>query len=148
MTAWAAAFSAKVKDVQEFLAEIPLDPPVAQDVQALTYHDACHLAHGQAVRQAPRRLLRELAGSGYRELAEADLCCGSAGTYNVTHFDAASQLLDRKLDAIESSGALRVGVANPGCSLTIRYWLARRGLQNEAEHPVVLLDEAWRKAEG
>lgn len=143
----AAAFSAKVKDVQEFLAEIPLQPPVPQDVQALTYHDACHLAHGQAVRQAPRRLLRELAGSGYRELAEADLCCGSAGTYNVTHFDTASQLLDRKLDAIESSGALRVGVANPGCLLQIRYGLARRGLKIEAEHPVVLLDEAWRKAE-
>jgi len=144
----AATFSAKVKDVQEFLDEIRLQPPVAQDVQALTYHDACHLAHGQAVRQAPRRLLRELAGPGYRELAEADLCCGSAGTYNLTHFDTASQLLDRKLDAIEASGALRVGVANPGCLLQIRYGLARRGLQIEAEHPVVLLDEAWRKAEG
>lgn len=143
----AAAFSARVRDVQEFLAEIELRPPVPQLIQPLTYHDACHLAHGQAVRQAPRQLLKQLAGSGYRELAEADLCCGSAGTYNITHFETASQLLDRKLDAIEASGALRVGVANPGCLLQIRYGLARRGSKIVAEHPVVLLDEAWEKDE-
>lgn len=143
----ATAFSTRVRDVQEFLAEIELNPPVPAAPQPLTYHDACHLAHGQAVRQAPRKLLRQLAGAGYRELAEADLCCGSAGTYNVTHFETASQLLDRKLDAIEASGALRVGVANPGCLLQIRYGLARRGLKIEAEHPVVLLDEAWQKSE-
>lgn len=148
--AWAdraAAFSSRVRDVQEFLAEIELKPALPQVVQPLTYHDACHLAHGQAIRQAPRQLLRQLAGSGYRELAEADLCCGSAGTYNITHFDTASQLLDRKLDAIEASGALRVGVANPGCLLQIRYGLARRGSKIAAEHPVVLLDEAWEKAD-
>jgi glycolate oxidase iron-sulfur subunit len=143
----AAAFSARVRDVQEFLAEIELKPALPQVVQPLTYHDACHLAHGQAIRQAPRQLLRRLAGSGYRELAEADLCCGSAGTYNITHFDTASQLLDRKLDAIEASGALRVGVANPGCLLQIRYGLARRGSRVAAEHPVVLLDEAWEKGD-
>ncbi len=143
----ATAFSARVRDVQEFLAEIELRPALPQVVQPLTYHDACHLAHGQAIRQAPRQLLRQLAGPGYRELAEADLCCGSAGTYNITHFETASRLLDRKLDAIEASGALRVGVANPGCLLQIRYGLARRGLKIEAEHPVVLLDEAWQKSE-
>jgi len=143
----AAAFSARVRDVQEFLAEIELRPPLPQVVQPLTYHDACHLAHGQAIRQAPRQLLKQLAGPGYRELAEADLCCGSAGTYNVTHFETASQLLDRKLDAIEASGAKRVGVANPGCLLQIRYGLARRGSKIAAEHPVVLLDEAWELGE-
>ncbi|MBX3170879.1 MAG: (Fe-S)-binding protein [Candidatus Eremiobacteraeota bacterium] len=142
----AAAFSARVRDVQEFLAEIELRPPLPQVVQSLTYHDACHLAHGQAIRQAPRQLLRQLAGSGYRELAEADLCCGSAGTYNITHFETASELLERKLDAIEASGALRVGVANPGCLLQIRYGLARRGLNIAAEHPIVLLDEAWENS--
>jgi len=143
----ALSFSSKVKDVQEFLTEIPLDPPIPETPQPLTYHDACHLAHGQGIRQAPRRLLKELAGSGYRELAEADLCCGSAGTYNITHFETASQLLDKKIEAIRASGAARVGVANPGCLLQIRYGLRKHNLPVQAEHPVVLLDQAWEQAE-
>jgi glycolate oxidase iron-sulfur subunit len=143
----ARRFVEKVRDVQEFLAEIELDPPLPQGVQSLTYHDACHLAHGQAIRQAPRRLLSQLAGSGYRELAEADLCCGSAGTYNITHFETASQLLDKKIEAIRASGASCVGVANPGCLLQIRYGLKKHNLSVRAEHPVVLLDQAWEQAE-
>ena len=143
----ARRFSDKVKDIQEFLAEIVLDPPLPQVSQSLTYHDACHLAHGQAIRQAPRKLLREVAGPGYRELVEADLCCGSAGTYNLTHFETASQLLDKKIEAIRASGAATVGVANPGCLLQIRYGLKRYNLSVQAEHPVVLLDRAWEQAE-
>lgn len=143
----AQKFVAKVRDIQEFLHEFPLDPPIPSKDQPLTYHDACHLAHGQSIRQAPRQLLQQLAGSGYRELQDADLCCGSAGTYNLTHFETASQLLDKKLDAIQASGAKVVGVANPGCLLQIRYGIKRRGLKIRAEHPVVLLDEAWSEHE-
>lgn len=140
----ARRFSAKVKDVQEFLAEIPLEPPLPSNEGSVTYHDACHLAHGQGVRQAPRSLLQGLAGAGYRELGEADLCCGSAGTYNITHFETASELLDKKVANIEASGAQEVGVANPGCLLQIRYGLKRAHSKVRAEHPVVLLDEAWQ----
>lgn len=140
----AQRFASKVRDVQEFLAEIPLDPALPKGCQKLTYHDACHLAHGQGIRQAPRQLLREIAGDGYRELGDADLCCGSAGTYNVTHFESASQLLDKKVDAILATGAEVVGVANPGCLLQIRYGLERCASSVKAEHPVVLLNEAWK----
>jgi len=76
-------------------------------------------------------------------LDEADLCCGSAGTYNLTHPEPAGLLLDRKIEAIVASGASRVGVANPGCLLQIRAGLKRRGLPIVADHPVVILDEAW-----
>ena len=140
-------FSSRVRDVQEFLASIELRPALPVGQQALTYHDACHLAHGQGVRQAPRQLLRQIAGSGYRELSEADMCCGSAGTYNLTHPETAQKLLDRKVEAILASGAQVVGVANPGCLLQIRAGLKQRGSSVRAVHPVVLLDEAWQKAE-
>ncbi len=140
-------FSSRVRDVQEFLASIELRPPLPLGQLALTYHDACHLAHGQGVRQAPRQLLRQIAGDGYRELSEADLCCGSAGTYNLTHPDTAQKLLDRKVEAILASGAELVGVANPGCLLQIRAGLKQRGSSVRAVHPVVLLDEAWSRQE-
>lgn len=144
----ARRFSSKVKDVHEFLEEIELDPPLPQGHLSLTYHDACHLAHGQGQRDAPRRLLKRLAHDNYREMKEADLCCGSAGTYNVTHFEAASQLLDRKVASILESGADIVGVANPGCLLQIRYGLERQNSNVRAAHPIVLLNEAWRQSEG
>lgn len=137
-------FASKVKDVQEFLASIELQPPLPRFGEPVTYHDACHLAHGQGVRAAPRQLLQGMAGPLYRELADADLCCGSAGTYNITHFETASELLDRKVANILASGARVVGVANPGCLLQIRYGLKRAGSSVRAEHPVTLLDEAWQ----
>ena len=137
-----------VRDVQEFLAHIELDPPLPRNQsRALTYHDACHLAHGQGVRGAPRRLLAQIATSPLIELDQADHCCGSAGTYNLTHFETASQLLDQKIGHVEKSGADIVGVANPGCLLQIRYGLKRKGSHVRAEHPITLLDEAWAQEE-
>lgn len=143
----ARRFSAQVQDVQQFLDGQELDPPLPTSDAPLTYHDACHLAHGQGVRVAPRRLLKRLSPSGYRELADAETCCGSAGTYNLTHFETASLLLDKKVEAIAATGAEVVGVANPGCLLQIRYGLKRAGLPIRAEHPVVLLNDAWKKQE-
>lgn len=136
-------FESRVKDIHEILELLSYRRPTRKFSQAFTYHDACHLAHGQGVREAPRNLCRELTND-YRELTNADRCCGSAGTYNITHFDTALELLERKIDDILATGAEIVGVANPGCLLQIRYGLKRRGAKVRAEHPVVLLDEAYR----
>lgn len=138
----AAAFSAKVKDVHEVLHTVGFQPPETRPLATLTYHDACHLAHGQGVRAQPRELCRTLAQE-YRELPQSDRCCGSAGTYNLTHFETAMELLEKKIDEIESTGAEAVGVANPGCLLQIQHGLRQRGSAIRAEHPVVFLDEAY-----
>lgn len=139
----ARLFQSKVKDIHEVLELIEYQKPQAA-FPTLTYHDACHLAHGQGVRDAPRRLCRNLS-EDYRELTNADRCCGSAGTYNVTHFDTSMELLDKKIEDILATGAEVVGVANPGCLLQIRYGLKKRGSNVRAEHPIVLLDEAYRR---
>src|SRR6185369_8996549 len=105
------------------------------------------LAHGQKITRQPREVMKSLAGKDYVELASADQCCGSAGIYNVTHFDASMQLLEDKVDKILKSGAVVVGVANPGCLLQIRYGLKKRGSPVRAEHPIVLLEEAYAAEE-
>lgn len=136
----------KTRDIHELLDSLPLNPPLPRNQQAnITYHDACHLAHGQGIRQAPRRLLGQICSSPLRELGQADHCCGSAGTYNLTHVETASALLDQKVGHILASGAEIVAVANPGCLLQIRYGLRRCGSKVRAEHPVILLDQAWQQ---
>lgn len=139
----AAEFSAKVKDVHEVLSHVDFSPPSEPLAGSITYHDACHLAHGQAVRSEPRQVCRTVAES-YRELPCSDRCCGSAGTYNITHFETSMELLEQKIDEIASTGAELVGVANPGCLLQIQYGLKKRGSSVRAEHPVVLLEEAYQ----
>lgn len=142
----ASNFASKVKDVSELLVGLEFEKPNCPLSQSVTYHDACHLAHGQGVRVPPRQVCRA-AGSSYRELPMSDRCCGSAGTYNVTHFETSMELLEKKIDEIESTGADLVGVANPGCLLQIQYGLRKRGSRIRAEHPVVFLDEAYQASE-
>ena len=146
--AWAQRardFSARVKDLVEVVPpeEIPLGAG-----PALTYHDACHLAHGQGVRDQPRELMKRISPEGFRELPEADRCCGSAGTYNIFKFDTALELLEDKIDRIQSCGAQVVAVGNPGCLLQIRYGVARRGLAVEAVHPAILLRDRLKNSPG
>jgi glycolate oxidase iron-sulfur subunit len=143
----AASFSARVRDVQEYLVEIGFKAPAAPKALPTTYHDACHLAHGQKITRQPREVMKSLAGKDYVELASADQCCGSAGIYNVTHFEASMKLLEDKVEKILKSGAAVVGVANPGCLLQIRYGLKKRGSPVRAEHPIVLLEEAYAAEE-
>lgn len=139
----ARSFAARVKDVHEVLEEVGFQAPLSPLPETITYHDACHLAHGQGVREQPRSVCRAL-GQGYCELPQSDRCCGSAGTYNLTHFDTSMELLEQKIDEIEATGAALVGVANPGCLLQIQYGLRRRGSVVRAEHPVVFLDQAYQ----
>jgi glycolate oxidase iron-sulfur subunit len=136
----ALAMAARVRDVTELLAEHLPEPRRPLDL-TVTYHEPCHLAHGQRVRQAPRALLNAIPGLRLAELAESDLCCGSAGVYNLMEPEIAGQLLGRKLDRIAGTGAAIVATGNPGCLLQLRRGLADRGLAVRAYHPVELL--AW-----
>jgi glycolate oxidase iron-sulfur subunit len=139
----AGQFAARVRDVTEFVAELMLPPPPRALGFRATYHDACHLAHGQRVHAAPRRLLAAIAGLDLVELGEADVCCGSAGSYNLTEPAMARRLRERKIDHIAATGAQCVVVANPGCALQIRAGLEARGLRLRVAHPLELLDEAY-----
>lgn len=147
--AWAErarAFSAKMRDVNELLAEIPLTMPLGEIRRRATYHDACHLAHGQRIREQPRELLRRIPGLELVDLPESDTCCGSAGIYNVTHYELSMQMLEWKMDAVESTGAEIVVAANPGCIIQIVHGLRERGRSVEVLHPIDLLDRSYQAA--
>jgi len=139
----AVQVAAKVKDVAEFLGSIPLIPPSREVKKKVTYHDACHLAHGQNVRSQPRALLRAIPGLQISELQESDWCCGSAGTYNLTEPEMARRLLDKKVKNIEATEAELVVTGNPGCLMQIRAGLQQHGLPIKAVHTVDLLAEAY-----
>jgi glycolate oxidase iron-sulfur subunit len=139
----AVQVAAKVKDVAEFLGSIPLIPPSHEVKKKVTYHDACHLAHGQNVRSQPRALLRAIPGLQITELQESDWCCGSAGTYNLTEPEMARRLLEKKVTNIEATEAELVVTGNPGCLMQIRAGLQQRGLPIKAVHTVDLLAEAY-----
>ena len=139
----AERLAAKMKDVSEFLGSIPLKPPTQEIRAKVTYHDACHLAHGQGVREQPRALLRSIPGLQLVELNESDWCCGSAGTYNLTEPEMAHRLLGRKVGNIQATTADVVVAGNPGCLMQIRAGLQQRGLPIKAVHTVDLLAEAY-----
>jgi glycolate oxidase iron-sulfur subunit len=136
----AAALSAKVRDLSEFLDSLG---PVAErhpvEVRA-AYHDACHLGHAQRITAAPRALLRGIPGLELLELRDAGVCCGSAGVYNLLQPDAARELGSRKADSVVDSGASLLISANPGCTLQISSELAARGVSLRTAHTAEVLD--------
>jgi glycolate oxidase iron-sulfur subunit len=136
----AGRLSSKVRDVTELLAEAEL--PLARLPITVTYHDACHLAHGQQVRSAPRALLRRIPGLRLVELRDSELCCGSAGVYNILEPDMADRLLDLKLARIAETGARIVVAGNPGCLMQIAKGARAAGRELEVVHPVTLLARA------
>lgn len=140
----AEQFSHKIKDVSEFLTSIELNQHMGRIEQTVAYHDACHLVHGQKIKQQPRQLLRSIPGLTLAELKEADWCCGSAGVYNITNQDMANQLLERKMNNIAATGATIIATGNPGCMMQIAMGARERGLPIEVKHPIELLDEAYR----
>ena len=135
-----AGFAGRVRDVTELLADADL--PLGPLELTVTYHDACHLAHGQRLRGEPRRLLRRIPGLKLVELPDADLCCGSAGIYNLLEPTLARELRDRKITRIVETGARVVAAANPGCLLQISAGCRDRGLDVTLVHPVELLARA------
>ncbi len=141
----AKAFSAKCKDISEVLASQPARAKRNSLPMRVAYHDACHLQHAQGVRDEPRSLLGGIPGMEVREIAEASLCCGSAGVYNLLHPEAADELGDRKVANLLETGAEAVVSANPGCLLQLMHGLRRRGKEAlPAFHMVELLDASIR----
>jgi glycolate oxidase iron-sulfur subunit len=140
-----AALAAKVKDVHEFLDQLGLIAPQHELSRRVTYHDACHLVHAQKIRDAPRRLLRQIPGLELIELAESELCCGAAGTYNLTEPEMAQRLARRKLSHILDTGAPTVVTANAGCLLQIAREARVQGHALKVVHPMDLL---WESYEG
>ena len=136
----AKSLAARTRDVSEVLAGATL--PLRRLDATVTYHDACHLAHGQRIRTQPRELLGRIPGLTLVELAESDMCCGSAGVYNLLEPEVAGQLLDRKAERIIETGASTVASGNPGCLLQIARGLRERGAAIEVVHPVELLARA------
>jgi glycolate oxidase iron-sulfur subunit len=141
---WRQAFAGKVRDVHEFLDQLGLVPPGGRIEAVATYHDACHLAHAQKVVQPPRRMLAQIPGLVLRDLAETEICCGSAGTYNLNQPEMAQRLVRRKIDAITATGAQIVLAANAGCLLQIGREMRRRRLPALLMHPMDLLDLSYR----
>ena len=140
----AAAMSAKVRDVSELLDELgPVAPRHPLPV-TIAYQDACHLAHAQGVRDQPRRLLRGIPGLELRELVEAEICCGSAGVYNLLHPEPARELGQRKARAVLDTGAALMVTANPGCWMQVATTLASMGERMPVAHTVQVLDASIR----
>lgn len=137
-------FSALIKDVTEFLAGIELNPDMGEVNQTVTYQDSCHLAHGQKIRSAPRKLLHAIPGLSFREMPLADLCCGSAGIYNVMHTGMAMSLLEKKMGYVNGTRADVIATANPGCMLQLRVGAQRFGQGQRVAHVVEILDEAYQ----
>lgn len=137
-------FSSKLKDVTEFLASINLNRDMGPFDQIVTYQDSCHLAHGQHVKDAPRKLLKSIPGLTFQEMVMSDLCCGSAGIYNVVHTEMSMQILRHKMGHIAATKAAVIATANPGCMLQLAAGARLYGSRQRVAHIVELLDEAYR----
>ncbi|MBI3876922.1 MAG: (Fe-S)-binding protein [Verrucomicrobia bacterium] len=140
-------WDAKVKDIHEWLAHTGLTPPSAnQPAQRVTYHESCHLCHGQKITTQPRALLRAIPNLQLTELPESNWCCGSAGIYNITQPEMANELLDRKMKHIKTTHAEVVATGNPGCLLQLVNGAEKENLPLRVAHPVTLLAEAYRRS--
>jgi glycolate oxidase iron-sulfur subunit len=140
----AARFGALVRDLSEVLVELgPVAPRHPLPV-TVAYHDACHLAHGQGVRAEPRQLLRAIPGLQLREIADAEICCGSAGVWNILNPEPAGQLGDRKARDVLATGAELLVTANPGCLMQIAASVRRIGGTIGLAHTAQVLDASIR----
>jgi len=146
----AAAFADRVRDVQEFLAEVgltaPLSPLQAEPLDVV-YQDACHMLHGQKISVQPRTLLQQIPGVRLREPVDAALCCGSAGVYNILQPDVSAELGRQKVQNLLSTGARVIASANIGCYVQISHHLKQQGKFVPVLHPMQLLDYAIRGVE-
>jgi glycolate oxidase iron-sulfur subunit len=136
-----------VRDALEFLAEIGCRRPESggpEPRKRLTYHEACHLVHGQKISRQPREILQMLPGFDWVELPESAWCCGSAGVYNITQPESSAVLLERKMGHIASVRPEVVATSNPGCLLQIQNGARQRGMELRIAHPLTLLAEAYR----
>jgi glycolate oxidase iron-sulfur subunit len=140
----ARKISEKTRDVMEFLGDIGLAGELKALDLKITYQDACHLGHAQRIKEQPRNVLRQIPGIELNELPESELCCGSAGIYNMVEPDMSRRLLERKIMHLKETGADYLVAGNPGCLLQIRKGIKQHGLDIKTAHPVELLDRSYR----
>jgi glycolate oxidase iron-sulfur subunit len=136
----ARAFAAKTRDVTEFLAALGLSAPLKPLRVRVTYQDSCHLSHGQKVREAPRQLLRAIPGVELVELPYSEICCGSAGVYNITQTKTSLDLLAQKMGHAAGTRAKTIVTANPGCLLQLRAGVRIHRTNQDVLHVVEMLD--------
>lgn len=141
----AREWDTKLRDIHEWLCEIGLRPPTGGRPRTVTYHESCHLCHGQRVSRQPREILRAIPGVRLVELPEAAWCCGSAGIYNITQPEMSARLLRRKMEMIGKTGATVVATANPGCLIQLTAGAESENTALVIRHPVSLLAEAYRE---
>lgn len=142
----ARTFSARVKDIAEFLETLGISKDMAPLKLRVTYDDPCHLLHAQGIKAAPRNLLKNIPGLEMLELQDADRCCGSAGIYNITQPEMSARILEDKIANIARTGAEVVATGNPGCMLQIQAGLRAKNLPVKVVHPIELLDQAYLKS--
>ncbi|MEI6136291.1 MAG: (Fe-S)-binding protein, partial [Chloroflexota bacterium] len=140
----AERFAASVKDVLEYVAERDFAHDLGPVDETVTLQDACHLAHAQHIREAPRRILRAIPGLRLNEMRTPDRCCGSAGIYSMVQPDLSAEILDAKMRDIASTGADVICTENPGCTLQLQAGLVRTGLHAEVRHVIEVLDQSVR----
>ena len=133
----------RVRDLTEFLAEVGLPEPKREVRVRVTYQDACHLVHAQRIRKQPRDLIRSVPGVDFVEMRHPDICCGSAGIYNVLEREMSGRILDEKMEDLLSTGAELVVTANPGCQMQLESGLRQRGSSVPVRHLAELLAEAY-----
>jgi glycolate oxidase iron-sulfur subunit len=139
----ALAHAGRVRDLVELLPRGAAGPPAPPDEKTIaTYHDPCHAVRGQQLVGQPREFLRSLSGVEYRELPEADWCCGGAGSFALTHYDLARKILDRKIDNVERTGANLLVTSCPACVLHLRYGIEKRALPVRVCHIAELVSTA------
>lgn len=132
------------KDIHEFLVDLGVEPPKASLDITATYQDACHLAHGQRITEAPRQLLKAIPGLKLVEMPESAVCCGAGGTYSITEQEMSGWLQKRKVANVEKTGAAVVASGNPGCVIQMQMGLDAKGSSTQVRYVVDLLDEAYR----
>ena len=138
--------AARVQDVAEFLDGIELRTPTRRVPRKVAYDDPCHLLHAQKIGPAPRRLLARVPGLELVPLAEADWCCGSAGSYSLVHPEMSAGVLARKMGHVAASGAEVLATGNPGCMMQLHTSVRRAQLDMPVVHPMSLLGDAYRSA--
>lgn len=143
----AMEMSAMVRDINQFLTEdLELTDGMRGLHATITYHDPCHLSRYQKITAQPRALLTRVPDVTYKELPEADWCCGAGGTFNITHYDQAMEILDRKMGRVNSTGATIVATSCPSCMLQLQHGAKKKGLDVRVMHVTQVLDEAYQAA--
>ncbi|MGP4078909.1 (Fe-S)-binding protein [Pseudalkalibacillus sp. R45] len=140
----AEEFADKVEDISKYLYDTGYEKPHSEVNRRITYHDACHLAHGQGIRHEPRQLLNDINGVEYVEQPNADMCCGSAGIYNITNPEMAGAVLERKMENVPQDIEM-ISMGNPGCMLQMALGVQKHGRRAEIVHTVQLLDWAYQQ---